>query len=50
MAEGKDKCAHGPCSCAPKTDSKFCSEYCEDAEDAGVIEVMCGCAHAPCQS
>jgi len=49
MADSKDKkCAHGPCDCPPSADSKFCGEYCEDAEDAGVIEISCGCSHPAC--
>lgn len=43
-----DKCAHTGCTCSATGDSKYCSEYCEDAEDAGVIEVACGCAHPTC--
>jgi hypothetical protein len=48
MAE-KDKCAHGPCSCRAAANSKYCSEYCKDAEDAGVIEIACGCTHPNCK-
>jgi hypothetical protein len=48
MADNK-KCAHGVCQCAADGDNKYCSEYCEDAEDAGVIEIACGCEHAGCR-
>jgi hypothetical protein len=48
MPKGNEKCAHGPCQCAAEENSKYCSEYCEDAEDTGVTELMCGCAHAAC--
>ena len=48
MAENK-KCAHGVCQCAADGDNKYCSEYCEDAEDAGVIEIACGCEHSACR-
>lgn len=43
-----DKCAHDGCGCRAERDSKYCSEYCKDAEDAGVTEVACGCAHPGC--
>jgi hypothetical protein len=48
MAENQEKCAHTTCDCQAGKDSKYCSEYCEDAEDSGVIEIGCGCAHANC--
>lgn len=48
MAEDK-KCAHGVCECTAERDSKYCSEYCENAEDTGVIEISCGCEHPHCR-
>ena len=48
MAEDK-KCAHGVCECRAQADSKYCSEYCENAEDTGVIEIKCGCEHSSCR-
>jgi hypothetical protein len=48
MADKSTKCAHPPCDCAPEADSEYCSEYCEDAEDSGVVEIGCGCGHADC--
>jgi len=48
MADDK-KCAHGACLCVAERDSKYCSEYCEDAEDAGVTEIACGCEHPACR-
>jgi hypothetical protein len=50
MAEATGKCAHGVCVCAPEEGSKFCSEYCKEAEDSGVMEIGCGCSHQPCHS
>ena len=47
MADNK-KCAHASCDCMAEKDSKYCSEYCENAEESGVIEIGCGCTHAPC--
>jgi len=29
--------------------TKYCSEYCEDAEKTGVLEIGCGCEHDPCR-
>ena len=49
MADKSGKCAHPACDCAPEADSKYCSEYCEDAEQSGVVEIGCGCGHQPCQ-
>jgi len=43
------KCAHGPCECTADPDSKFCSEYCKDIEDTGVVEITCGCTHRGCR-
>lgn len=48
MAEDK-KCEHGVCQCVAERDSDYCSEYCEDAEDAGVVEIACGCEHTACR-
>lgn len=42
------KCAHGVCDCVASDESKYCSEYCEDAEKSGVTEIGCGCAHGSC--
>ena len=47
MADDR-KCAHGACDCAADGDSKYCSTYCENAEDSGVTEIACGCQHANC--
>ncbi len=47
--ENSGKCAHGACDCAPETNSKYCSEYCENAEKTGVMEIGCGCEHAGCR-
>ena len=50
MAKDKDgKCAHASCECQASRDSKYCGEYCEDAEKARVIEISCGCEHSGCQ-
>jgi len=50
MAENKEaKCAHAVCECAPAADSKYCGEYCKDAEKSGVMEIGCGCEHSPCR-
>jgi hypothetical protein len=48
MAENK-KCAHGVCECRVEGDSKYCSEYCENAERSGVLEIGCGCEHPACR-
>ena len=39
--EPTGKCAHGACDCPPEEGSKFCSEYCKEAEKwrVGVEEV-----------
>jgi hypothetical protein len=48
MADNKErKCAHEMCECRV-TDDKYCSEYCEDAVKAKVLEIGCGCEHDPC--
>lgn len=44
-----DKCAHDGCQCSAARDSKYCSEYCENAEDSDVSEIACGCEHAGCR-
>ncbi len=49
MAEKESgKCAHPACDCRPEEDSKYCGEYCENAEKSGVMEIGCGCAHDGC--
>lgn len=42
------KCAHSPCGCPPEQGSKYCGEYCEEAEKSKVMEIGCGCEHAGC--
>jgi hypothetical protein len=44
-----DKCAHVGCECRVKEDEKYCSEYCENAEDTGVAEIGCGCELNACR-
>ena len=51
MADNKDrKCAHVTCDCRAVEDSKYCGEYCENAEKSKVMEIGCGCEHDPCRS
>jgi hypothetical protein len=47
--EATGKCKHGVCGCSPEDGSKYCSEYCEEAEKSGVLEIGCGCEHPPCR-
>jgi hypothetical protein len=47
--ETPGKCAHGPCDCPAEQGSKYCSEYCKNAEDSRVMEIGCGCEHAGCR-
>ena len=50
MAEDREgRGRHAVCECATAADSKYCSEYCENAEKSGVIEIGCGCEHDPCR-
>jgi len=46
--ENVGKCAHGACDCPAEEGSKFCSEYCKEAEASHVMEIGCGCQHAGC--
>ena len=48
MTEQSNKCAHLACDCQAEEGSKFCGEYCAEAERTGVLEIGCGCAHKPC--
>ena len=43
------RCAHPTCGCLAPANSKYCSEYCENAEKSGVSEIGCGCEHAACR-
>jgi hypothetical protein len=45
MAEAK-KCAHSACNCMATKDSKYCSQYCQDAGDT--LEISCNCGHLGC--
>lgn len=51
MAENqeKNKCAHPPCDCPREKDSKYCGEYCENAEKSRVMEIGCSCEHDACR-
>jgi hypothetical protein len=41
-------CAHPACDCSVEENSKYCSEYCENAEKSHVMEIGCGCQHEDC--
>lgn len=43
-----NKCAHVTCDCPARQGEKYCSEYCEDAHKAGIMEIGCGCEHEAC--
>jgi hypothetical protein len=45
MAETK-KCGNPPCDCIPADGSKYCSAYCEGAEERTVV--ACHCGHPSC--
>jgi hypothetical protein len=47
--ETEAKCAHGACDCPAEKGSKYCSEYCEEAEKSRVMEIGCGCKHPACR-
>lgn len=49
MANQERKCAHPACDCPAQNNSKYCGEYCEDAEKAGVVEIGCSCEHDACR-
>jgi hypothetical protein len=41
------KCAHQQCQCMVRGDKRFCSHYCEDANDSDPTSV-CTCGHPGC--
>jgi hypothetical protein len=45
MAEAK-KCDNPPCDCVPSEGEKYCSAFCEGAEER--TEVVCHCGHTEC--
>ena len=47
--EQTNTCAHPACDCPRQEGSKYCGEYCEDAEKARVNEIGCGCEHDACR-
>jgi hypothetical protein len=49
MAEATGKCAHKNCDCPPEEGSKYCCEYCEEADRNHVTDIFCACAHRGCQ-
>jgi len=44
--ETPKKCAHPSCHCNARTDSNYCSTYCEG--EAKTSDILCGCGHAEC--
>ncbi|MGI8788006.1 MAG: hypothetical protein ACR2HG_09630 [Pyrinomonadaceae bacterium] len=48
MADDNNKCAHEICQCAKATDSDYCGEHCEDADDQDLVEITCDCGHPGC--
>ena len=47
--ENSGKCTHPACDCPAEEGSKYCSEYCKEAEASRVMEIGCGCEHAACR-
>jgi hypothetical protein len=47
--EPNNKCAHPACDCTTEKDSKYCGEYCENAEKSRVTEIGCSCEHDACR-
>lgn len=43
-----NKCAREGCSCPTVEDSTYCSAFCENAEDSGVVALQCECDHPGC--
>ncbi|HEX8290350.1 MAG TPA: hypothetical protein VF570_01265 [Pyrinomonadaceae bacterium] len=43
------KCAHQTCTCMVEGARRFCSDYCEDANDSDPTSV-CTCDHPGCKS
>jgi hypothetical protein len=39
--EPNNKCAHPACDCPTEEGSKYCGEYCKNAEKSRVIEIGC---------
>jgi len=46
MSKETTKCAHQACKCVARPDSKYCSQYCDDAGDT--MEISCNCGHGGC--
>ena len=44
--ETKKKCAHPSCACTAKSDSDYCSTYCEG--EATTSDIVCSCGHTEC--
>ncbi len=47
--QNKNKCTHPACDCQREEGSKYCGEYCENAEKSGVMEIGCSCEHDSCR-
>jgi hypothetical protein len=45
--ENPKKCAHPSCGCHAKTDSDYCSTYCEGG--AKTADIICSCGHGDCR-
>jgi len=43
-----NKCAHDLCQCARRENSKYCSQFCEEADAQDLTEIKCGCGHTGC--
>jgi len=48
MSDNVEKCAHPACRCMAGKDSKYCSQYCEDA-GSDEVEIACDCGHPSCE-
>jgi hypothetical protein len=44
--ESTRKCAHPACTCKVSGETKYCSQYCQDAK--GTTEISCNCGHEGC--
>ncbi len=45
----EETCTHPACDCPPEEGSKYCGEYCKNAEKSHVMEIGCGCEHDECR-
>lgn len=46
--KGDQVCKHTLCNCPVSKEDSYCSQRCEDSNEAGIETIGCECGHSGC--